>query len=140
MSKWCDLCGFLPCRCDQIKQDTPLTDAKRLIGKFLGYLELASVSNQTGRRWEEQLNNLLVNHSYNEVLRVMQYACVHSAFWVRLMVGYVPKGSLDVMGFFVKKFDTIEGQLKGDEKFRQLKEGEKRKIVEVPNAVEHEEI
>jgi len=138
--KWCETCGFLPCRCEKVAVKRPLTPAERLAVKFAGFLNLSGVDVSTGRTWAAKLEPLLVNRDYDVILRVMEYGCTHSPFWARVISGYNPKGTLDVMGFFVKKFEVIEGQMKGDEKYKFLEERRKKRIVHVPNAVEHEEI
>lgn len=70
------------------------------------------------KRWESLIEPKLQNAAVEYVTGLMDYALTENPVWVRAFSGLSKR---DPMEYFVEKYETIEGNRDGDEKFKKMK-------------------
>jgi hypothetical protein len=83
------------------------------------------------KRWKSALKPKLEAHSAAYVLGLLKYALEENEVWARAFASLTKQ---DPVEYFASKFETIEGNREGDEKFKKIrskKSGKEQKIVEI---------
>lgn len=89
------------------------------------------------KRWESLIEPKLETCAVEYVTGLMDYALTVNPVWVRAFSGLSKR---DPMEYFVEKYETIEGNRAGDEKFAKLGKGKEKNIVRVEPKFKQTEI
>jgi hypothetical protein len=109
-------------------------DSKSLIELCVSVSELLNkptLDAATAKRWKRALKPKLEAHSAAYVLGLLKYALEENEVWARCFASMTKQ---DPVEYFALKFETIEGNREGDEKFKKIrgrKSGKDKNVVEI---------
>jgi hypothetical protein len=124
---------------DEVEPQTPsfepeTPDPKSLIDLCVSVSELLNkptLEPSLAKRWKSALKPKLEAHSAAYVLGLLKYALEENEVWARAFASLTKQ---DPVEYFASKFETIEGNREGDEKFKKIrgrKSGKEKQIVEI---------